>query len=51
MGATTQPLHHTLPLLSPSKRIPNPKRYKKTSGTKPLVFLISRNIHFFSAAR
>ena len=51
MGATTQPLHHTLPLLSPSKRIPNPKRYKKTSGTKPLVFSISKNIHFFSSAR
>ena len=26
------------PCFPPSKRIPNPKRYKKTSGTKPLVF-------------
>ena len=29
MGATTQPLHHTLPLLFPSKRIPNPKKIQE----------------------
>ena len=29
MGATTQPLHHTLPLLFPSKRIPKPKKIQE----------------------
>ena len=28
-----------------------PKDTRKTSGTKPLAFSISRNIHFFSSAR
>ena len=39
------------PCFSPPNGYPTPKDTRKTSGTKPLVFSISRNIHFFSSAR